>query len=341
MFIDQLKISVHAGDGGDGCSSFRREKFVPLGGPDGGDGGRGGDVVLEADGNLSTLADLRYRQVYQAEGGRPGRGKEMTGKSGKNLVIPVPAGTLVRESEGGLVIVDLKTGGQRFTAAKGGHGGAGNTRFKSSVNRAPRRFGKGGKGEKAELFLELKLLADVAIVGFPNAGKSTLISRISNARPKIADYPFSTLVPNLGVVMMDDFQSFVAADIPGLIEGAAEGRGLGIQFLKHTERSRVLVHLLDFSVANPRDPIEDYHALQKELKSFSAALYEKPQILVASKVDHDEARQRFAELLPRLKEIDPEVLAISAVTGEGLGELLGKIQAKLMQFKLDAGEWNA
>jgi len=181
----------------------------------------------------------------------------------------------------------------------------------------------------------------VAIVGFPNAGKSTLISRISNARPKIADYPFSTLVPNLGVVMMDDFQSFVAADIPGLIEGAAEGRGLGIQFLKHTERSRVLVHLLDFSVANPRDPIEDFHALQKELRTFSAALYEKPQILVASKVDHDEARQRFAELLPRLKEIDPEVLAISAVTGEGLSELLRKIQARLMQFKLDAGEWNA
>lgn len=341
MFIDQIQITVHAGDGGDGCSSFRREKYIPLGGPDGGDGGRGGDVTLKADKNLTTLADLRYRQVYQAEAGRPGRGKDMTGKSGKELVIPVPVGTLVREYEGSETIVDLKQDGQRYRVVKGGAGGAGNARFKSSVNRAPRRFGKGQAGEKKEIFLELKLLADVAIVGFPNAGKSTLISRISNARPKIADYPFSTLVPNLGVVLMNDYRSFVAADIPGLIEGAASGKGLGIQFLKHTERSRILVHLLDFSVENPRDPIEDYYTLQKELEKFSRELYLKPQILVASKVDHDEARQRFAKEAPRLREIDPDVLAISAISGEGLPELTRKIQAMLMREKVEAGEWNA
>ncbi len=340
MFIDQIKITAHAGDGGDGCSSFRREKFVPLGGPDGGDGGKGGDVVLEADVNLTTLADLRYRQVYHAEAGRPGRSKDMTGKSGKDLVVFVPVGTLVRETEGGEMIVDLKENHQRFTVVKGGAGGAGNTRYKSSVNRAPRRFGKGGTGERRDIFLELKLLADVAIVGFPNAGKSTLISRISNARPKIADYPFSTLVPNLGVVMMDDYRSFVAADIPGLIEGAASGKGLGIQFLKHTERSRILVHLLDFSVENTRDPIDDYHKLQQELKAFSQTLYEKPQILVASKVDHEEARQRFAEEVPRLREINPDVLAISAISGEGLPALLRKIQSMLTRYKEEAGEWN-
>jgi len=340
MFIDQIKITARAGDGGDGCSSFRREKFVPLGGPDGGDGGKGGDVILEADSNLTTLADLRYRQVYHAENGRPGRSKDMTGKSGKDLVVCVPAGTLVRDGEGGEVIVDLKDSRQRFTVVKGGEGGAGNARYKSSVNRAPRRFGKGKPGGQREIFLELKLLADVAIVGFPNAGKSTLISRISNARPKIADYPFSTLVPNLGVVQMDNYRSFVAADIPGLIEGAASGRGLGIQFLKHTERSRILVHLLDFSVENIRDPIDDYHKLQKELKAFSLDLYRKPQILVASKVDHEEARRRFAEEEPRLREISPEVMAISAISGEGLPALLRKIQEMLTRYKVEAGEWS-
>jgi GTPase len=339
MFVDQVTISVHAGKGGDGCSSFRREKFIPLGGPDGGDGGKGGDVVLETDSNLSTLIDLRYQRLYQAENGRAGRGKDQTGRSGKTLVIKLPVGTLVKDGDTGDLLIDLKEPGQKFVVTKGGRGGHGNTRFKSSSNRAPRQFQTGDAGGKRNLFLELKLLADVAIIGFPNAGKSTLISRISNARPKIANYPFTTLVPQLGVVRVDDYQSFVAADIPGLIEGAHTGKGLGIRFLKHIERSRLLLHLLDFSEMNTRDPVSDYQAIQNELKSFSPELFLKPQILVATKVDDPDAEKKFEAFKERMIALNPVFLAISSVTGQGLPDLLGKIKEMLMAFKVESHEW--
>ena len=237
MFIDQVTISVKAGDGGDGCCSFRREKHIPLGGPDGGDGGRGGDVILQVDPNLSTLIDLRYKKLYQAENGKPGKGNQMTGRSGKDLMVCLPPGTLVKNNETDELLVDLKEPGQQFVVVKGGNYGQGNIRFKSATNRAPKKISTGKPGESCQLFLELKLLADVGIIGFPNAGKSTLISRISNARPKVAGYPFTTLVPNLGIVRLDEGESFVAADIPGLIEGAHKGKGLGHQFLRHIERT--------------------------------------------------------------------------------------------------------
>ncbi|MZH05878.1 MAG: GTPase ObgE, partial [Nitrospinae bacterium] len=272
MFIDQVSISVKAGDGGDGCCSFRREKYIPMGGPDGGDGGKGGDVILEADPNLTTLIDLKYKKLYQAENGKPGKGNQMTGKSGKNLIVRLPPGTLVKNEETGELLVDLKEPHQHFIVAKGGHYGQGNVRFKSATNRAPKKFGKGKPGDSLQLFLELKLLADVGIIGFPNAGKSTLISRISNARPKIAGYPFTTLVPNLGIVKLGEEESFVAADIPGLIEGAHKGKGLGHQFLRHIERTRLLLHLIDFSDTEPENILDRYHKLQMELKAFNEDL---------------------------------------------------------------------
>ncbi len=332
MFVDQVKIHVKAGKGGDGCCSFRREKYLPKGGPDGGDGGKGGDVVLETTHNLSTLIDLRYQQHYQAENGKPGKGKMMTGRNGQDCVIKVPVGTLVKDRETEELLADLTEDEQRFVLAQGGRGGHGNEFYKSSVTRAPRRFETGFAGEESALLLELKLLADVAIVGFPNAGKSTLISRISNARPKIANYPFTTLVPNLGVVKIEE-ASFVVADIPGLIEGAHEGKGLGIRFLKHTERSRLLVHLLDFSLENERDPVEDYHIIQSELKNFSQNLFEKPQILCANKLDHPEAQERFESLKSRLEEQGGPVMGISSVTGEGIRELLFQIKERLAKLK--------
>jgi GTPase len=333
MFVDQVNIIVRSGDGGTGCSSFLREKFIPLGGPDGGDGGKGGDIILETDPSLQTLFDLRYQKINKAEDGRPGRGKQMTGRSGKSCVLKVPLGTLVKDEVSGELLVDLKNKDQRFIAAVGGRGGSGNARYKTSSNRAPRKFQTGFPGEKMRLLLELKLLADVGIIGFPNAGKSTLIAKISNARPKIADYPFSTLIPNLGIVKMDDYSSFVAADIPGLIEGAHEGKGLGIQFLKHTERTRLLVHLIDFSISSDRDPLDDYKAIQKELKSYSQRLFEKPQILVPSKIDHPEAEEKLKQFEAELKKLNPNLLSISAVTGQGIPELLRHIQDQLNTLK--------
>lgn len=333
MFIDEMTISIQAGDGGSGCCSFRREKFVPLGGPDGGDGGNGGDIIFEADSHLSTLTDLKNQRLYRAEGGRSGKGKTMTGRSGKHLVIKVPAGTLVRDKATRTLLVDLTEHEARFVAAQGGKGGRGNTRFKTSRNRAPRKFETGIEVEGQKLFLELKLLADVAVIGLPNAGKSTFISKISHARPKIADYPFTTLIPNLGVVQLDDFSTFVAADIPGLIEGAHEGKGLGIRFLKHTERSRLLVHLLDFSSCSTRDPLDDYRIVQNELQQFSKSLYQRPQILVASKIDHPEAVEKFQNFESRLKEINSQVFSISSMTGEGVPKLLWKIKEMLDRLK--------
>ena len=333
MFIDEIIILIQAGDGGDGCSSFRREKYVPLGGPDGGDGGDGGDVIFEADSHLSTLVDLKNRSLYRAGCGSPGKGKTMTGKKGKDLVIKIPVGTLVKDGDNLGLMADLAEHKARFVAASGGRGGRGNARFKSSRNRAPRRFDLGVKTDEKKLFLELKLLADVAVIGLPNAGKSTFISKISHARPKVADYPFTTLIPHLGVVQLDDFSTFVAADIPGLIEGAHLGKGLGIRFLKHTERSRLLVHLLDFSSSSSRDPLDDYQIVQHELECFSERLYQRPQILVASKVDHPEAVKKFETYKSRLRDINQQVHFISSMTGEGVPKLLWKIKEILDGIK--------
>jgi GTP-binding protein len=331
MFIDQVTITVQAGDGGDGCCSFRREKYVPLGGPDGGDGGKGGDVVLEADPNLSTLIDLRYQKVYQAEHGNPGRGQQMTGKSGQDMVIRLPPGTLVKDKDSGELLVDLNQAHQQFIVAQGGNGGRGNLRFKSATQRAPRKFETGWPGGFRKLFLELKLLADVGIIGFPNAGKSTLISKISNARPKIADYPFTTLVPNLGVVRLEAGESFVAADIPGIIEGAHTGKGLGHQFLKHVERTRLLLHLIDFSDPDGEAIVSRYHKLQEELKRFSPVLSQKPQILVATKADDPQSQKNILDLQESMNGLNPVFLSISSLTGEGIQPLLWKIKEGLSQ----------
>ncbi|MBT5375985.1 MAG: GTPase ObgE [Nitrospinaceae bacterium] len=338
MFIDQVTITVQAGDGGNGCCSFRREKYVPLGGPDGGDGGKGGSVVLEVDPSISTLIDLRYQKIYQAENGKSGRGQQMTGKSGKSRVIRLPPGTLVKDAETGELLVDLKDPDQQFVIAEAGDGGRGNYRFKSATQRAPKRVETGWPGESKTLFLELKLLADVGIIGFPNAGKSTLISKISNARPKIADYPFTTLVPNLGVVRLEEGESFVAADIPGIIEGAHEGKGLGHQFLKHVERTRLLLHLIDFSDPDPESILARYHKLQAELKNFSSELSEKPQILVASKIDDPQSQKNIQELSASMTEVNPMFFGISSLTGEGIQDLLWKIKEGIAKKELTEDE---
>ncbi len=329
---------MKAGDGGDGCCSFRREKYIPLGGPDGGDGGRGGDVILEVDPNLTTLIDLRYKKKYQAENGKSGKGNQMTGRSGKALTVRLPPGTLVKDEETGELLVDLKESGQQFVVAKGGPYGQGNARFKTPTNRAPKKFGKGKPGEVRQLFLELKLLADVGIIGFPNAGKSTLISRISNARPKVAGYPFTTLVPNLGIVRLDEGESFVAADIPGLIEGAHKGKGLGHQFLRHIERTRLLLHLIDFSDVHSGNILGRYQKLQVELKAFSESLFLKPQILVATKMDDPQSMGNLEKVKASMKEMNPSLYTISSVTGEGIEKLLWKIKECLAANKKEDPE---
>src|SRR5215470_14857168 len=283
MFVDELDIFVKGGDGGAGCISFRREKFVPRGGPDGGDGGDGGSVFLEADPALTTLLDFRYKRHYHAERGTHGEGSNRHGKSGEDLVVRVPLGTVVSDRDSGELLGDLTTRGQRVVVVAGARGGRGNARFASSTNQAPRRADLGRPGPERWIHLELKLLADVGVIGFPNAGKSTLVARLSAAKPKIADYPFTTLQPTLGIVRVDDERAFVIADLPGLIAGAAEGKGLGIRFLRHTERTRVLVHLVDLDPGLERDPVEDWHAIQRELAEYSAELAARPQIVVGSK----------------------------------------------------------
>lgn len=336
QFIDEAKITVISGNGGNGCVSFRREKFVPKGGPNGGDGGKGGDVVVVADANMSSLLDYRYKKEYKAPNGQPGRGKDQHGKSGSDLVIPVPAGTVITSCEDGETLADLIENGQRFTAAEGGGGGRGNSRFVSPTNRAPRKAESGRLGVRKEVRLELKILADVGILGFPNAGKSTLISKISAARPKISGYPFTTLVPNLGVVSYGDHQSFVIADIPGIIEGAHKGLGLGIQFLKHVERTRLLVHMLDLDPISGRDPVEDYDKINSELREYSAKLAEKPQLVVLNKIDITEARERSVDTARQLKKRDVETLTISAVTGEGSQQLVYSIGERLRLLTEDS-----
>jgi len=326
MFVDEVDIHVTAGDGGRGCLSFRREKFVPRGGPDGGDGGTGGSVFIVATLTKNTLIDFRFHPEFEAKGGHHGQGANKTGQTAHDLEIPVPIGTLVFEKDpaSGEVtpMADLTEEGQRVLVAKGGRGGRGNARFVSSTNRAPRRTEPGVTGEERFLRLQLKLIADVGIVGFPNAGKSTLISRISAARPKIADYPFTTLSPNLGVVRLGDDRSFVAADVPGLIEGAHTGHGLGHQFLRHIERTKVLVHLVDVSGASGRDPVQDFDTILEELRLFDAKVAAKPQLVAATKMDAVDDPSRVEALEHHVRALDLPFFRISAVAGTGLDDLL-------------------
>jgi GTP-binding protein len=328
MFIDEAKITVHAGDGGHGCIAFRREKFVPRGGPSGGDGGNGGSIYLVANDQENTLLKFRYNHAFRANRGRHGEGSNKHGKSGDDLEISVPLGTVVFDFESGDLLHDFTEPRERVLIASGGKGGHGNAHFASSVNRAPSRAQDGRPGEQKTLRLELKLLADVGLVGFPNAGKSTLISSISAARPKIADYPFTTLEPHLGVVAYDQDKSFVVADIPGLIEGAHLGHGLGIQFLRHIERTRLLLHLVDVSAAEDRDPVADFKTIEKELSEHNSDLPEKPRIVVATKLDAaDPAKLRKLQQWCRQQRM--ELIKISSVTGEGLEELKHGIIRKL------------
>jgi GTP-binding protein len=324
-FADEARIHVKAGNGGDGCVSFRRERFVPRGGPDGGDGGKGGDVILQADAQLVTLLDLTYPKQFRAQKGSHGRGKDQSGKNGEDLVIQVPVGTLVRDNQTGEVLQDLLFGGQRFVAAEGGRGGRGNARFATSTIRAPRRAEKGEKGQERRLGLELKLLADVGVIGYPNVGKSTLLSRISSAKPKIADYPFTTLVPNLGVVNREGHPPFVVADIPGLIEGASKGAGLGLTFLRHVERTRLLIHLLDVSEGSSRDAVNDFQALNRELKAYHPLLQKKKQLLALNKIDLPSVRERAMDIENQFEKMGHRLYLISGQTGEGVEELLERV----------------
>jgi len=325
MFYDEATITVRSGKGGNGCVSFRREKYVPLGGPNGGNGGSGGSVHLRASGGMNTLVAFSRRRFFVAEDGKHGEGHGKQGRAGESLYVEVPVGTVVRDARNGTLLADLTRPGQTFLVAKGGRGGRGNEAFKTSTRQAPRFAERGAPGEERTISLELKLLADVGLLGKPNAGKSTLLSRVSAARPKIADYPFTTLSPSLGVVTLDA-RDFVMADIPGLIEGAHEGAGLGLQFLRHVERTRLLVHLLD---GLSEDPVQDYEAINRELALHSEKLAAKPQVVVVNKIDVPEARARVASVRVALASQAGHVYAISAVTGEGVRELLGGLLDRL------------
>ena len=332
-FIDEAKIYVKAGDGGRGCVSFRREKYVPRGGPDGGDGGNGADVILIARRNMSSLLDHRYQQRYKAKRGVHGKGKDQHGKNAEDLFIPVPMGTMIKDFESGAFYGDLTEEGQTLVIAKGGRGGKGNARFVTPTNQAPKEAQPGTPGQEKTLKLELKLLADVGLLGFPNAGKSTLISRVSAARPKIADYPFTTLVPNLGVVSYGDGATFILADIPGLIEGAHEGAGLGIQFLRHIERTKILVHLLDLSPMTQRDPIEDYAAMNRELNSYNEELSKTPQIVALNKIDITEAREILETIEKHFSDLGIKTFPISSATGEGTKELVWEVAKQVEKLR--------
>ena len=353
MFVDEVDIRVTAGDGGRGCVSFRREKFVPRGGPNGGDGGHGGSIYLAASLHLNTLVNFRYHPEFKAKRGGHGEGSNRTGHGGQDLVIEVPIGTVVyRHGESGVEpepIADLTREGQRVLVAQGGRGGRGNQHFATSTNRAPRRAEPGEPGEAFQLRLQLKLLADVGLVGYPNGGKSTLISRVSAARPKIANYPFTTLTPHLGVVALDDERSFVMADVPGLIEGAHRGAGLGHQFLRHVERTKVLVHMVDVSSASGREPADDLDVIRRELGLFHAELLERPQVVAANKTDALDDPERLKNLKKKARALHLPVFEISAVTGDGVRKLLEAIWERIaeaggpLRAALEAGEaleWN-
>jgi GTPase len=322
MFIDEVTIRVKAGDGGNGCLAFRREKFVPRGGPSGGDGGRGGDVTLVSSEHYNTLLHFRFNPEHTAERGRHGEGSNRTGREGVSIELPVPVGTIVYDAASGDLLHDFTVAEEKFTVARGGRGGRGNQHFATSTHQAPTEHEPGHPGDEKRLRLELKLLADAGLVGFPNAGKSTLISRISAAHPKIADYPFTTLEPNLGVVRLDDQRTFVVADIPGLIEGAHEGHGLGTRFLRHIERTRLLAHLVDVSGATGREPVHDFEVVLKELARFSPDLAAKPMIVVATKLDSAQDPERVESLRRMAAERGLPFFAISSVTGEGLDALV-------------------
>jgi len=336
-FVDEVKIFVKAGDGGRGCVSFRREKFVPRGGPDGGDGGDGGDVFVRVDRALGTLLDFRYKVHYKAESGVHGMGKNRHGKNGDTLVIQVPPGTLIYDKETGELLADLTEPDQQVLLLKGGMGGRGNARFATSTNQAPRHAQPGTPGEERWLRLELKLLADVGLLGFPNAGKSTLIAATSAARPKIADYPFTTLVPNLGVVRYGGYKSFVMADIPGLIRGASEGHGLGTRFLRHVERTDLFLHLLDLSDPEGGDPVENFDAINRELEHHNPELLQKTQFVVLTKADIPEVRKGAEELIPLFEERGYRVFVVSAVTGDGVKPLIDAIGRELEARRDDEG----
>jgi GTP-binding protein len=334
MFVDQVNVTLRAGKGGDGCVSFRRERGVPKGGPDGGRGGNGGSIFLAADKNLNTLAYFRFHPINKASRGAHGEGGNRQGKNGDDLRLKVPFGTIIKERDKEEVLFDLVADGQEFLAAKGGKGGRGNASFASSTNRSPRFREEGQPGEEKEFTLELKLIADVGLIGFPNVGKSTLISNISAAKPVIADYPFTTLVPNLGVVDIDEFQSFVVADIPGLIEGAHQGHGLGVRFLKHIERTKILVHLVDVSPYTERDPVHDFGAVMGELKAFDSRLVKRPQLLVANKIDLlGEDRQRLEGVRSLAKKKGLPFFAISAQRRKGLKDLILAMAEKLKSLE--------
>ena len=325
MFVDYAKIIIKSGDGGDGAATFRREKYVAAGGPDGGDGGRGGDIYFEVDPNANTLIDFRYTKKFKAENGQNGSGSHRFGKSGSDCIVKVPLGTIVKDAETGKVIVDLSTEGQKELILKGGRGGKGNSHFATSTRQAPRFAIDGEKGKEKEVILELKLLADVGLVGFPNVGKSTILSRVTKATPKIADYHFTTIDPNLGVVKTEHGDSFVLADIPGIIEGASEGIGLGTQFLRHVERTRLLLHVIDIAGTEGRNPIDDFNKINDELKKYSEKLSSRKQIIVANKIDSMQDDSNLKEIEKVAKQKDIEIYKISAVTGEGLNELFNHV----------------
>ena len=330
MFVDYAKIIIKSGDGGDGAATFRREKYVAAGGPDGGDGGRGGDIYFKVDPNENTLIDFRYTKKFKAENGQNGSGNRCFGKSGEDLYVSVPRGTVVKDAETGKVIADLSEPGQVELILKGGRGGKGNCHFATSTRQAPHFAIDGEKGKEKELILELKLLADVGLLGFPNVGKSTILSRVTKATPKIADYHFTTIDPNLGVVKTEYGDSFVLADIPGIIEGASEGVGLGIQFLRHVERTRLLLHVLDIAGTEGRNPVEDFNKINEELKKYSEKLATRKQIIVANKIDSLQDEENLKAIEELAKENNMEIFKISAVTGEGLNELFNHV-AKIIK----------
>jgi GTP-binding protein len=330
MFIDEAKIQVKAGDGGHGCVSFRRERFIPKGGPDGGDGGRGGSVYFEAVENLDTLLDFAGKHHWRAQNGQTGSGNNKHGANGEDLIIKVPPGTLIYDTDLSLLLKDLNEVGLKVCVCRGGKGGSGNKAFATSINQTPRSAEPGKKGQERNIRLELKLIADVGLVGMPNAGKSTLISRCSAARPKIADYPFTTVEPVLGIVELSDFRRFVMADIPGLIEGAHNGAGLGCEFLKHIERTAIIAHILDIMPIDGSDPVENYKAIRNELKQYSKALTQKIEVIIANKIDLDPDGKIVKDLR---KKLNKEVHAISAVTGSGIRELTEFLWHKVKELK--------
>jgi GTP-binding protein len=332
MFIDRARISVKAGNGGNGMSSWRREKFVPRGGPSGGDGGRGGDIILVVDSNTSTLIDFRYKRKFAGEPGMNGQTKNMHGHNAEPLYIKVPPGTIVKDEDTGEIVADLTQEGQQAVLAKGGRGGRGNARFVSSVHRAPTFSEKGEPGIERTLLLELKLLADVGLVGYPSVGKSSIISRVSAAKPEIAAYHFTTLTPVLGVVSLDEGHSFVIADIPGLIEGAHEGVGLGHDFLRHIERTKVIIHVLDVSGLEGRDPLDDYHKINKELTLYNERLASRPQIIAANKMDLPEAQENYQRVAEFMEKEGREIFPVSAATGDGLPQLIQRASQLLNEY---------